>query len=62
MFCCGRMKKVIKLTPLEIQKLQKNLSNLIDFCDESHNYSNTIIDEVYRKLQTASNEDKKLYM
>ena len=62
MFCCSRIKKNIKLTPLEIQKLQKNLSNLIDFCDESHNYSNTIIDEVYRKLQTASNEDKKLYI
>ena len=60
MFCCSRVKKNIKLTPLEIEKLQKNLSNLIDFCDESHNYSNTIIDEVYRKLQTASNEDKKL--
>lgn len=42
------------LTADEIIKIRKNLNNLIDFADQSYNYSQSVITEVYETLKAGS--------
>ena len=50
----------IPFTPAQLSKIDANLQALIDFCDQSYNYSQSVIGEVYLKLDagTPSGKDK----
>jgi len=50
-------------TPAQLDKVKANLQALIDFCDQSYNYSQSVMGEVYMKLDagTPSGKDKNAF-
>ena len=53
----------IPFTPAQLTKIDANLQALIDFCDQFYNYSQSVIGEVYLKLDagTPSGKDKNAF-